>query len=68
MTNDEYEPDSQTNSIDELRVAAKKAVSQVRIAENTACYWDGLNGTRQAAEDAHNAALKAIDALVDAVM
>ncbi|MGI8307040.1 hypothetical protein [Saccharopolyspora hattusasensis] len=67
MTNDEHEPDSQTDSTDELRVAAKKAVSQVRIAENTACYWDGHNGTRQA-DGAHNAALKAIDDLADAVM
>lgn len=61
---DEPEP---RPSIDELRVAAKEAVRNARTAENTYCYHDGAYGTRQASEDAYNAALKAIDALAAAV-
>lgn len=50
-----------------LRVAAKIAVRDARDAENLSCYYDGSLNTRKEAEEAYNAALKAIDALAEAI-
>lgn len=54
------------SSIEELRVAAKLAVRDARVAESVAC-WDDSSFARGVSENAYNAALKAIDALAAAV-
>ena len=50
-----------------LRAAARQATRAAVRAETEKCYWDGINGSREDAEAALKAALKAIDALADAV-
>lgn len=50
------------NKRDEL----KEAIRLARLAENTAAYWDGLNGTREASEAAYARALELVDELADA--
>ncbi|HEU5483933.1 MAG TPA: hypothetical protein VFU98_03425 [Microlunatus sp.] len=41
----------------------REAIQRVRIAESTSAYWDGLNGTREAADQAHELALTLVDDL-----
>ena len=41
----------------------REAIQRVRIAESTSVYWDGLNGTKEAADQAHELALTLADDL-----
>ncbi|QWF85733.1 hypothetical protein [Amycolatopsis sp. CA-230715] len=66
MTEHQHQSDNPDESIDELRIAAKVAVADLRHKENLACYWSGLNNTRQDADEAYSATLDAIDSLSDA--
>lgn len=57
-------------SREEIRLArlkAKIAVRDCRNAENTACYLDGMNDSRGAADRAYDLALEAINNLADMI-
>lgn len=42
---------------------AREALDKAILAENTACYWDGMNGTRAEADKAKEDARALIDQL-----
>lgn len=44
-------------------MALREAIQQVRFTENTSAYWDGFNGTKEAANQAHDVALTLVDDL-----
>jgi hypothetical protein len=51
--------------INEKLAELKEAIRLSRLAESTAAYWDGLNGTREESEAAFNHALKLVDEVAE---